>query len=156
MQKSTALPIAIIIFILISACCICGGLAIVIGYQYADDPRVSDFLDGFTNSPRTETLSPASTGTIDVSPVSESAFTTLALLENTTVPVSDPIAIAARLMGVKDVANTVPGPTVPLKVGERESFWVTNDDTLETFQVNAIITLHLRQCLFLDREWCQL
>ena len=137
MQKSTALPIAIIIFILISACCICGGLAIVIGYQYADDPRIKDLVDGFTNSPQTEPLSPADAGTIDVSPVSESAFTTLALLENTTVPVSDPIAIAARLMGVKDVANTVPGPAVPLKVGERETFWVTNDDTLETFQVDA-------------------
>lgn len=137
MQKSTVLPIAIIIFIIISACCICGGLALVLGVQYADDPRVLKFFDELNNTTQADQISPTSMSTIETTPVEDSAFITLELLEDTTVPESDPIAIAARLMGVKNVANTVPAPSFPFKVGERESFWVTNDDTLETFEVNA-------------------
>jgi hypothetical protein len=141
MQKSAALPIAILIFIIVSVCCICGGLALFLGFQYADNPDIKKMLEGLTGY--TEVTPPPVTpaATIEVKPLDDPAYVTLELLEHTTVPESDPIDIAARLLGIKNIGNTVPAPTVPLKVGISQLFWVTNDDadTLETFQVRATL-----------------
>jgi immune inhibitor A len=139
MQKSTALPIALLVFIVVSVCCICGGLALVLGYRLAGDLPISNIINNLGTYSQENTFPPTPEKTVVSDPVDESAYITLQLLENTTVPESDPIAIAARLMGVKGVANTVPAPLVPLKVGDSDLFWVTNDDTLETFQVNATL-----------------
>jgi immune inhibitor A len=139
MLKSTALPIAILIFIIVSACCICGGLVLILGIQFSDDPRIENFFESLDNYTQVSPLPQTPVSTVEVIPINQSAYITLELLENTTIPESDPIAIAARLMGIKNVSNTIPAPTVPLKVGNSEKFWVTNDDTLETFQVNATL-----------------
>ncbi len=141
MQKSTALPIAILIFIIVSVCCICGGLALVLGLSYANNPDIRKLFDDLTGYTGETPLPKLPTATVEVKPLDDSAYITLDKLEDTTVPESDPIDIAARLLNVKNIGNTVPAPAIPLKVGDSQLFWVTNDDedTLETFQVRATL-----------------
>jgi immune inhibitor A len=141
MQKSTALPIAILIFIIVAVCCICGGLALFLGFRYANNQDIQKMLEDLTGYTE-ETSAPVTpVATLEVKPMDDSAYVTLKLLEHTTVPEADPIDIAARLLGVKNIGYTVPAPIVPLKTGDSQLFWVTNDDadTLETFQVRATL-----------------
>ncbi len=139
MQKSTALPIAILVFIIISACCICGGLALVFGLRYISDLPAIDILGNLGDYLGGQPQQNTPVATIEFNPVDASAFTTLEMLQNTIVPVSDPIDIAARLQGIKDVPRTIPAPLVPLRIGDSQLFWVTNDDTLESTQVKAYL-----------------
>ena len=139
MQKSTALPIAILIFIIIAACCICGGLALVAGYFITADPQFDNLLNNMNNYVTGTDRPVTPIETVDTTPIDESAYNTLELLQATTIPISDPVGIAARLLNVKNVGNTVPAPLIPPKVGDHALFWVTNDDTLETSQVDATL-----------------
>lgn len=54
---------------------------------------------------------------------------TLMVLENTIVPDNDPVDLAERLAHVANIPETVPAPATPLKVGDRRSFYVTDNDT---------------------------
>jgi len=139
MQKSTALPIAILIFVIVSACCICGGLAFIFGMQYINSLPLTDILQNLDGSFGKGLQQNTPAATIDSRPIDDTAYTTLEMLQNTSVPVSDPIDIAARLLGIKDVPRTIPAPLVPLRIGDRQLFWVTNDDTLESTQVKAYL-----------------
>ncbi len=58
----------------------------------------------------------------------------------------DPIALAQRLEGKGEIPATVQGVPSLMQVGERQTFWVSNSDTNENFQVSAklaAITDHL-------------
>jgi len=71
---------------------------------------------------------------------------TLEALLNTEVPINDPIDIAQRLEGKENIPLTLPVEDLNRQVGEKESFWVTNTDTSENFQVEttlAAVTDHL-------------
>jgi immune inhibitor A len=139
MQKSTALPIAILIFVIVSACCICGGLALVFGILIAEDNQFNNIMDNFGEYISSGNQPVEPTAVIDIAPVKDSAYITLDLLQNTIIPISDPIDIAGRLLGVKNVSDTIPAPIIPLKVGDHQLFWITNDDTMETSQVGATL-----------------
>jgi immune inhibitor A len=139
MQKSIALPIAILIFIIVSVCCICGGLALILGIQYADDPNIKELLNSLTQNSDGEILPDTQGSLIVNTPLDESAYVTLDVLENTIGPESDPIDIASRLKGIKGIGDTVPLPGIPLKIGDSQLFWITNDDTLESSQVRATL-----------------
>jgi len=56
------------------------------------------------------------------------------------VPINDPIDLAERLGGKENVPSTLPDPEAPYQVGAEKTFWVTNTDNNENFQVQA--TLH--------------
>jgi immune inhibitor A len=62
---------------------------------------------------------------------------TLDTLNNTLVPENDPYELACRFKGKCDVAKIVPGKTY--KAGDREKFWVSNNDTAEHHQINATL-----------------
>jgi hypothetical protein len=64
---------------------------------------------------------------------------TLATLENTIVPINDPLDLSARLKGILNIPATVEPPAVPYQVGDRETFWVANVDTDENFQIQAVL-----------------
>lgn len=55
------------------------------------------------------------------------------------VPVNDPVDLAERLGGKVDVPSTLPDLNAPYEVGDRKLFWVTNTDTNENFQVEAVL-----------------
>ncbi len=79
-------------------------------------------------------------------PAGNEAFETLQTLENEVVPINDPRDLARRLEGKENISETVPSPSQPLQVGDEQTFWVSNVDTNENFQVTAklgYITDHL-------------
>lgn len=139
MQKSTSLPIAIVIFIFVVVCCICGGLAIVIGSNYIINHSNADIFQNLSTDLGLSTQEIIPEKTNDFRPIDDSSYATLEILQTTTVPISDPIDIAARLLGIKGVSRTIPAPMVPPRVGDSQLFWITNDDTLESVQVKATL-----------------
>jgi hypothetical protein len=71
---------------------------------------------------------------------------TLELLNQVEVPSQDPIALAQRLEGKGEIPLTVDSQSPVPQVGARKSFWVSNSDTNENFQVDArlaAVTDHL-------------
>ncbi len=77
-------------------------------------------------------------GSVLTSPGKE-AIETLAILQNTLIPISDLRDLAVRLGGKDFVPLTLDAPTQAYRIGDRESFWVTNVDTNENFQVQAVL-----------------
>lgn len=64
---------------------------------------------------------------------------TLLLLQQAVVPENNPIELADRFLGIENVPDTVPAPSQPFEVGDRRDFWVTDTDTDETFQTEAVL-----------------
>jgi immune inhibitor A len=73
---------------------------------------------------------------------------TLETLENTIVPINDLLDLSARLQGKKNIPATVEGPLVPYRVGDKESFWVSNVDTNENFQIQAVLGYETEHAYF--------
>ncbi len=63
----------------------------------------------------------------------------LAALKAEVVPVNDPVDLAERLGGKVDVPLTLPDLNAPYEVGDRKTFWVSNTDNNENFQVEAVL-----------------
>lgn len=63
----------------------------------------------------------------------------LAALKEEVVPINDPVDLAERLGGKTDVPSTLPDLAAPYEVGDRKTFWVSNSDTNENFQVEAVL-----------------
>jgi hypothetical protein len=71
-------------------------------------------------------------------PVVVSTYT-LKVLEDSVVPVNDLRELASRLKGVGDIPETVAPPAAWYTVGDRQTFWVTNVDSNENFQIEAVL-----------------
>ncbi len=63
----------------------------------------------------------------------------LEILNNTVVPINDLVDLAGRLQGKKNIVRTQPPPAQPYQVGDTKSFWITNADTNESFQVQTTL-----------------
>ena len=70
---------------------------------------------------------------------SEKASETLSQLNQSTVPINDPIDLAARLGGKPNVPNVLIDTEAPYSVGAQKTFWATNTDTNDNFKVNATL-----------------
>jgi len=64
---------------------------------------------------------------------------TVDILNKTMIPDSDLYDLACRLKNICGVAHTLPAPVTPLKVGDKQKFWVNNQDTQENFQVDTTL-----------------
>ena len=64
---------------------------------------------------------------------------TLQTLKDAVVPINDMINMAQRLGGITDIPQTLPPPDEPFLVGAGETFWLTNTDTNENFQVDMTL-----------------
>jgi immune inhibitor A len=62
---------------------------------------------------------------------------TLRQLEDTIVPINDPIELAERLRGIPNVPRVVATSAEPIPSGATKTFWVSNTDTIENFQIEA-------------------
>jgi len=69
----------------------------------------------------------------------EKASDTLNELNQSTVPINDPIDLAARLGGKPNVPNVLIDEEAPYSVGAQKSFWATNTDTNDNFKVTATL-----------------
>ncbi len=130
-------PVVIIIgvVILLSCCCTlilaAGGVAF---YEISNQVGTTmPELNGF--DPNTATpLPPAE---ITRTPSDQVSSDTLKTLDNTIVPVNDLRDLACRLHGKCNIPETL--PSGPYQVGARQTFWATNTDNNESFQVNATL-----------------
>jgi len=108
-------------------------------------------IEGQTNTPvEVEVISPVESSPSDPSQDSgqpaEGYSSTLDTLKAVEIPINDPIDIAQRLEGKENIPLTLPVDNLDRQVGETESFWVTDTDTTENFQVQttlAAVTDHL-------------
>ena len=90
---------------------------------------------------------PESTGHLD-----NNLGLTLRILEDTIVPNNDPADLARRLQGKTDISPTLDPPLVPPAVGDQETYWVTNTDTNENFQVSATLSYITEHAYFWIEE----
>jgi len=104
-----------------------------------DEPEIPDL----NPKPTTEVQPPSTQPEILYVPVD-----TLKTLEDTIVPVNDLLELAERLEGKHDIPTTVDAPAVPYQVGDSETFWVTNVDTNETSQIEAILRFATEHAYF--------
>jgi immune inhibitor A len=84
---------------------------------------------GSTPFPK-QTLAPAGADTKE----------TLNTLQNSIVPNADLRDLAERLNNIQNIPETVPAPAKPYVVGDTLSFWASNEDTHENFQVKAVMS----------------
>jgi hypothetical protein len=70
-------------------------------------------------------------------PVEDIPTDTLSTLEQTIVPENNPRDLACRLEGKCNIPETL--PSGPFKAGDKQKFWVTNNDTATSFQVDATL-----------------
>ncbi|GAB4479141.1 MAG: immune inhibitor A [Anaerolineales bacterium] len=63
----------------------------------------------------------------------------LEILNEADVPVNDLVDLAQRLQGKKNIQRTQPPPAKPPQIGDTQSFWITNADTNESFQVQTTL-----------------
>jgi hypothetical protein len=63
---------------------------------------------------------------------------TLFTLENTIIPINDPIEITNRLLNKGNIPPTLPAPSHPYELGAQETFWAGNNED-ENFSVKATL-----------------
>ncbi len=93
---------------------------------------------GFTQLPATPE-EPTPTVVVTRPPVEEIPKDTLQLLMQAEIPENDPYDLACRLQGICDVPRTFEGPSEPRQVGEKDQFWVFNNETITHFQIEATL-----------------
>ena len=141
MNNST--KIVLIIAVILILCVVCMCLAIFGGFvifsrnvistglptmeipSYLNDPTPVPFID-----PGSQILDPTEY---------EKASETLNELNQSTVPINDPIDLAARLGGKPNVPNVLIDTEAPYSVGAQKTFWATNTDTNDNFKVTATL-----------------
>lgn len=72
-------------------------------------------------------------------PELEGADLTLHILQQEAIPENDLSDLVERLGGKPDIPVTDPDPDAPYEVGDAQSFWVTNVDTNQNFEINATL-----------------
>lgn len=89
----------------------------------------------YNTPPRTEVRTPVPTLIPTSLPV---PIDTLHALENTIIPINDPIALGHRLLRLDNLSSNVAPVTSYFDVGARQAFWVGNGDTAD-FRVQATL-----------------
>jgi immune inhibitor A len=105
-----------------------------------------------TDTPETQVENPTDAAT-EISPevtdqpaFSSGAEETLNTLENAIVPNADARDLASRLKGIDNIPETVPDTKAPHQAGENMKFWVLDEETNKSIQIDATlqyVTPHL-------------
>ena len=157
-----------LIVILVVACCCLATLLLVLGSSLIFSSEISPLLSGLirTQTPTTfeEVITPSAFPTAtpltlnpiqstpdsdDIEDIEPTASTstanldcpneTLFSLQSEDVPINDPNELAERLGGKEEIPETNPDPDAPHEVGDRMSFWATDTDTNQNFQVSTVL-----------------
>lgn len=122
------------IVILMIICCLCSSL-IALLVLYSDSQSSFDFDTTYSIGKTPEPTAVIIRDT--TSTMNEIRQETIDTLDNVDIPPNDPYDIAYRLEGRTDIPSQLPGPTVPLDIGDAEEFWLMDTDTNENFQIIA-------------------
>ncbi len=132
-KPKSNIGIIIAIVLVVLCCCVIILAAIgVVAYElYQQVPPITDVPFG----------PPTSTPVVEVTrpPAVDVPTDTLETLEATIVPENDPRELACRLEGKCNIPETLEPPSAPRQVGDQDTFWVTNVETNENFQVDATL-----------------
>lgn len=154
MKKRNLIIGIVIIGGLIILCCLasaCGAIFYGVNYVAQIDVLSPDKEEAIVTIIPTATekvvatVAPIATTSSDESTENETESSktidqeTLNTLKNEEVPINDPIELAERLEGKENIPTTKPVEDLNREVGEKETFWVTNVDTTESFQVDTIL-----------------
>lgn len=147
-RSSGTVVVVIVVLLVVCLCCICiASIGLVAGTSYLGVSRTLAPL--LTNSPLNPEITPTplpwptprsqpTPGAGD--PALEAmARQSLQALDDTIIPINDPVHLADRLGGKQNVPETFPDPLAPYSEGARKSFWVTNTDNNQNFQVTAAL-----------------
>ncbi len=143
MKSKSPTTLLVILILLLSLCLVClcvmilGGTAIltmintdqVLQTEVAPTPTARPF-------PTSVPFNPDSAPDKDLL---QMAADTLLTVTDEIVPINNPVDLAERLGGKQSVPSTLIDTVAPYKVGEEKSFWVTNTDNNENFQVDAVL-----------------
>ena len=132
MQKT--LPFIVITCIVVLCCCLLGAILVGAGII------TSAFLFEQNDYSGTD-ITPNETPVVfrPEMPDTKEHSETLSALENTEIPVNDLLDLAQRLEGKGPIPKTLEPPSAPLTPGTRESFWVMDTDTNESFEIEATL-----------------
>ena len=126
--------IVTIILLLVVCCCL---LAIVgVGGSWVDKP--ASLATAVGKLPFTFESTPAPSPVLMMTPM-PAGNTSLDVLEKTIVPTSDLRDLARRLEGKENIPIVLNPPSSFPKMGDVKSFWLTNMDSDNTFQVKATL-----------------
>lgn len=132
-NKSGSTTAGIIIGILILLCCVC-----VIGLGAAGYWFYKSVPSEIINLP-IETDVPPVQPEMTRPPVETIDTETLEILQTTIVPDNDGRLLACRLKGLCDIPEVLATSAVTRVVGDKDSFWVSNQDTIENVEVQATL-----------------
>ncbi len=133
-NQSSSVPKIVGGIVAVLVCCACVlivGAAVVL-YQ-ASQQIPTDFPTSLP--PIDESVTPSPTPSVERPSLDTISTETIETLGKTIVPENDPYELSCRLQAVCDVPTTV--PSNPYKLGDQETFWVTNVDTVENFEITA-------------------
>lgn len=137
MKKSLKILLIVLSLCVIVACGLAFAGLIELGNLLAASPE-SPSATSTQQSLFTDT--PTALPTQSIGPEErEKIQTNLDMLMAEEVPINDPIDLAERLGGKENVPLTLPDPEAPYQVGDEKTFWVTNTDNNENFQVQATL-----------------
>ncbi len=131
--KKAIVPIILTILLVIGLCCICVCLI-----AFASGAVLISQVESSYSTYSTIDIQPTPES-INTHPVGVNAFITLETLENTIVPVNDPIKLVSRLGGAPNIPAVLVDEDAPYEVGARKQFWVTNVDTNENFLTSTVL-----------------
>jgi immune inhibitor A len=136
-------PVTITIIVLVLAVICCCLVVLISGTAWAIFQKMGITTSSGTgtgnNAQQQITEQPEITmipETVDTGQIN-SAADMLQVLRETNIPISNYYDLARRLTGKKNVPLTVPAPLIKPEIGDTQTFWVTNTDTHETFQIDA-------------------
>lgn len=161
MDRNWAVPAAIIAAIVILFCCLCVFCIAIFGFFMQQQPIITPPPFGPTEEaflptpadiyptpvwdlptpviPDTPLATQAPLPTLVVGDSSPVPVDTLNTLNEAVVPVNNLVEMAERLSGKVNIPETIPAPATPFRPGDRREFWVTNTDTNESAQVEAVL-----------------
>ncbi|MDD5467929.1 MAG: immune inhibitor A [Anaerolineales bacterium] len=157
MKNPWILPGIILVVIILCVCGLCLVGAIGASYFWLAEPRPSAAWEASsptstpavlrpTLNPGQENETPSGAPTpgepaVERTPVSIPAGPedNLRILMEAEIPDNDLPDLVRRLEGIQDIPMTVPPPTSPLQVGDKETFWASNTDTNANFEVSATL-----------------
>ena len=137
-QQGSSVKWIVIGLVAVLACCLC--LAIVLGvaavlpawWVTQQDMALPTFEAG---PPEPPVPTPVMSDSPEVIP--PGALQTEQQLVAAEVPIADPLDLAVRLKGIADPPRVVAESAAPIPVGARKTFWASNNDTDENFEVQA-------------------
>lgn len=142
MKKSWLFIIGILLFAsVVSVSCACLTILASLRSDFLFSPSQTSQVSNTALPTPPNTATPSSTRTPRPTRTAlpTASPTTLEILSNTVIPINNLLDLAARLEGRKNLPTQLEFPAASYNVGDQTSFWVTNSDNNENFQVNATL-----------------